>query len=132
LLANVFARYPELRAGLPVIKTRSPNSPETRVLMESVRPDLMIARHKVLLTLEIFEVTTIGTFLMHPGICPEYRNAHGCFWELANGGLDKLGVDCPKSMKASIPIHFTDLLAIRMTSAANHKSPFNSAQLLKT
>src|SRR5436309_328007 len=24
-----------------------------------------------------------GTFVLHTGICPEYRNAHGCFWALA-------------------------------------------------
>jgi methionyl-tRNA formyltransferase len=29
---------------------------------------------------------------MHPGICPEYRNAHGCFWALANGDTGNVGV----------------------------------------
>jgi methionyl-tRNA formyltransferase len=29
---------------------------------------------------------------MHPGICPEYRNAHGCFWALANGDPDNVGM----------------------------------------
>jgi methionyl-tRNA formyltransferase len=29
---------------------------------------------------------------MHPGICPEYRNAHGCFWALANDDLEKVGM----------------------------------------
>ena len=29
---------------------------------------------------------------MHPGVCPEYRNAHGCFWALANRELDKVGM----------------------------------------
>jgi methionyl-tRNA formyltransferase len=29
---------------------------------------------------------------MHPGICPEYRNAHGCFWALANGDLERVGM----------------------------------------
>jgi methionyl-tRNA formyltransferase len=29
---------------------------------------------------------------MHPGICPEYRNAHGCFWALANRDLEKVGM----------------------------------------
>lgn len=29
---------------------------------------------------------------MHPGICPEYRNAHGCFWALANRDLNKVGM----------------------------------------
>jgi methionyl-tRNA formyltransferase len=29
---------------------------------------------------------------MHPGICPEYRNAHGCFWARANGDHDNVGM----------------------------------------
>ena len=27
-----------------------------------------------------------------PGICPEYRNAHGCFWALARRDLDRVGM----------------------------------------
>ena len=29
---------------------------------------------------------------MHPGICPEYRNAHGCFWALANNDRERVGM----------------------------------------
>jgi methionyl-tRNA formyltransferase len=29
---------------------------------------------------------------MHPGVCPEYRNAHGCFWALAQGDLQNVGM----------------------------------------
>jgi len=29
---------------------------------------------------------------MHPGICPEYRNAHGCFWALAQDDLERVGM----------------------------------------
>jgi hypothetical protein len=29
---------------------------------------------------------------MHPGICPEYRNAHGCFWALARGDRANVGM----------------------------------------
>jgi methionyl-tRNA formyltransferase len=29
---------------------------------------------------------------MHPGICPEYRNAHGCFWALANDDRERVGM----------------------------------------
>jgi methionyl-tRNA formyltransferase len=28
----------------------------------------------------------------HPGICPEYRNAHGCFWALASDDVDNVGL----------------------------------------
>jgi methionyl-tRNA formyltransferase len=30
--------------------------------------------------------------VLHPGICPEYRNAHGCFWALVNRDLDRVGM----------------------------------------
>jgi methionyl-tRNA formyltransferase len=29
---------------------------------------------------------------MHPGICPEYRNAHGCFWALARNDPGRVGM----------------------------------------
>ena len=32
-----------------------------------------------------------GHSSMHPGICPEYRNSHGCFWALARRDLDHVG-----------------------------------------
>jgi len=51
-----------------------------------------IARCKVLLDKEIYEIPRTGTFVLHPGICPEYRNAHGCFWALANRDLDRVGM----------------------------------------
>ena len=34
----------------------------------------------------------VGTFALHPGICPEYRNAHGCFWALAQRDLGRVGM----------------------------------------
>jgi methionyl-tRNA formyltransferase len=34
----------------------------------------------------------LGCFVLHPGICPEYRNAHGCFWALAQRDLDRVGM----------------------------------------
>ena len=29
---------------------------------------------------------------MQPGMCPEYRNAHGCFWALANDDINKVAM----------------------------------------
>src|SRR6266850_2200283 len=47
--------------------------------------DRVRARCKTLLAEQTFSIPRLGTFVIHPGICPEYRNAHGCFWALANG-----------------------------------------------
>lgn len=30
--------------------------------------------------------------MMHPGICPECRNAHGCFWAMAERDLGRVGM----------------------------------------
>ena len=70
----------------------SPNSAEAREFLESLRPDVVVARCKTLLKSEIFKIARKGTFAFHPGICPEYRNSHGCFWALAQADFDNVGM----------------------------------------
>ena len=89
-LNEICAVYP--KADAPVLFTHSPNSREAEEFIKRIRPDIMLARCKTLLKESIFSLPATGTFVMHPGICPEYRNAHGCFWALANGELDKVGM----------------------------------------
>jgi methionyl-tRNA formyltransferase len=74
------------------LRTPSPNSQETEIFIRSLNPDIVLARCKVILKESIFSIPAKGTFAMHPGICPEYRNAHGCFWALANGDRDRVGM----------------------------------------
>jgi methionyl-tRNA formyltransferase len=69
-----------------------PNSDAARTFLAAVRPDLIVARCKFMLKPEIFELARAGAFALHPGICPEYRNAHGCFWALARRDLDRVGM----------------------------------------
>jgi methionyl-tRNA formyltransferase len=76
---------------VPVHETDNPNTPSTRAFLEGLRPDLAVAACKTLLARDIFSVPVHGTFVVHPGICPEYRNSHGCFWALARRDLDKVG-----------------------------------------
>src|ERR1700674_3121345 len=75
-----------------ILTTPSPNSQETEIFVRKMNPDLVVARCKVLLKESVFSIPAKGTFVMHPGICPEYRNAHGCFWALANRDLNKVGM----------------------------------------
>jgi folate-dependent phosphoribosylglycinamide formyltransferase PurN len=91
-LAALCARYPEVPAGTPVHTTHSPNAADTEAFIRSVAPDIMLARCKVILKKSVFSIPAKGTWVLHPGICPEYRNAHGCFWALANDDLDRVGV----------------------------------------
>ena len=97
-LRELEARYPDNLASTKILETPNPNSNETEQLLRQLRPDLILARCKNLLNERIFGLAKVGTFVMHPGVCPEYRNAHGCFWALAmrdsqNVGMTLLKVD---------------------------------------
>ena len=91
-LARLRKRYPADLSQVPTLTVSSPNSVEARNFVETVQPDLAIARCKVLLDRAIYEIPRTGTFVLHPGICPEYRNAHGCFWALANRDISRVGM----------------------------------------
>ena len=86
------ARYTPVPASVPVHETDSPNDPAAERFVREARPDLVLARCKFLLREGVFSVPRDGTFVLHPGICPEYRNAHGCFWALANDDPGRVGV----------------------------------------
>jgi hypothetical protein len=87
-LRSWFPEWPET----PEIVVASPNDADAERFVREQRPDLIIARCKTLLAERIFSVPALGTFVMHPGICPEYRNAHGCFWAIANGDRANVGM----------------------------------------
>ncbi len=85
-------RYAGVPASCRILDTPTPNSAEALRLLEELQPDLVLARCKNILRQQVFETARIGTFVMHPGICPEYRNAHGCFWALAGRDLANVGM----------------------------------------
>ncbi len=90
-LERLCRRYPPPRPEPDVLETSDPNSAEARAFMQRLAPDLALARCKTLLKEDVFSIPVHGTFVLHPGICPEYRNAHGCFWALANDDLSRVG-----------------------------------------
>lgn len=90
-LERLRARYPEAPTAPEVVVT-SPNGAAAEQFIREQRPDLIVARCKTLLREQLFTIPRLGTFVMHPGICPEYRNAHGCFWALAHGDYDNVGM----------------------------------------
>jgi hypothetical protein len=85
-------RYPADLASVPRIVVSTPNANEAREFLERLQPDLAVARCKIILKQAIFGIPRVGTFVLHPGICPEYRNAHGCFWALSRRDLDRVGM----------------------------------------
>jgi hypothetical protein len=84
--------YGDIASDTAILKTSSPNSQAADTFIRNLNPDIVLARCKVLLKESVFSISARGTFVMHPGICPEYRNAHGCFWALANRDLNKVGM----------------------------------------
>jgi len=91
-LQKLAQRYGDIPESCRVLETPSPNSVEALQLLRDVQPDLIVARCKNILKADIFKTAQKGTFVMHPGICPEYRNAHGCFWALANRDVNNVGM----------------------------------------
>ena len=76
----------------PVLYARSPNTPEAERFIKDRSPDVVVTFCKVLLKPQIWSIPRHGAFALHPGICPEYRNAHGCFWALARGDVERVGM----------------------------------------
>lgn len=76
----------------PVLRTASPNGAPVQGFLRQADADLMIALVKHILKPAVFAIPRHGTFVLHPGICPEYRNAHGCFWALARGDRTRVGM----------------------------------------
>jgi hypothetical protein len=91
-LAELLEQYEDLPSDLPVLMVDNPNRPEVEEFIRRVQPDLAIARCKQLIKQRVFSIPRCGTFIMHPGICPEYRNSHGCFWALAKDDRQKVGM----------------------------------------
>lgn len=84
-------RFPSAPA-VPQIVAASPNSEAVKGFMQAHACDIAVVRCKTLLRPSIFTLPRVGSFVMHPGICPEYRNAHGCFWALAQGDAHNVGM----------------------------------------
>ncbi len=91
-LRELEALYAAVPPSTRILITESPNSSTTEQLLREVKPDLILARCKHILKETVFSQARVGTFVMHPGICPQYRNAHGCFWALANRDTGNVGM----------------------------------------
>ncbi len=84
--------YPAAIENVPRVAVTNPNNDAARAFLNSIRPDIIIARCKFILKPDIFGLARVGAFALHPGVCPEYRNAHGCFWALVNRDFDRVGM----------------------------------------
>ena len=95
-LGSLYGRYAPVSDKVPILYTASPNSAAVEEFMRAAQCDIAIARCKTLLQRRIYSLPRVATLVMHPGVCPEYRNAHGCFWALAKRDLKKVGMSLLK------------------------------------
>ncbi len=83
--------YPEVPETCRILDVDSPNADEVAEALQKEGVDFALARCKRILTRRIFSLPTHGVFVIHPGICPDYRNAHGCFWALVRDDDENVG-----------------------------------------
>lgn len=92
VLAALREKYPDRENHVPAMLTEHPDAAPVRHFLQRIQPDMVIARCKFILSPRTFNIPRFGTYVLHPGICPEYRNAHGCFWALVNRDLSRVGM----------------------------------------
>lgn len=85
-------QWPAVPDSVAVLDTARPNGPECEAFLRAHQPDAVVALCKHILQPRIFEIPRAGTLIFHDGIAPEYRNAHGCFWAMANDDFDRVGL----------------------------------------
>jgi hypothetical protein len=85
-------RFSPIPASTRELRTSDPNSRAVEIFLRELSLDFAIARCKRLLVERIFTAPSMGTFVLHPGVCPEYRNAHGAFWALAVDDIENVGL----------------------------------------
>ena len=91
-IARRRAAWTDVAGDCPVIVAKDPNDAAVVRFLEEQKPDMIVARCKWLLKKTVYGVPALGTYVLHPGICPQYRNSHGCFWALASGDLENVGL----------------------------------------
>jgi len=91
-LRRLRERFRAVPSDTAVLHTDNPNSAVCEQFIADRAPDVVLALCKTLLKPKVFGIPEHGTFVLHPGTCPEYRNSHGCFWALANAELDKVAM----------------------------------------
>jgi len=92
---NALSRIQERYGTPPNIATMTASDVNDEAVTRFVTqaaPDIVLARCKQLLKKRLISIPRVGCFVLHPGICPEYRNAHGCFWALSQRDLERVGM----------------------------------------
>lgn len=90
-LASMRTRYGQPPA-VEVLVASDVNDEAVVAFLRRAKSDIVLARCKQLLKKRLIHIPRVGCLVLHPGICPEYRNAHGCFWALSQRDLSRVGM----------------------------------------
>lgn len=91
--ASLLTVYPPLQSqGFSSITVKNPNGKVAVDFLKKMAPTFVLARCKFILKKSVFSLPQKGTFILHPGICPQYRNSHGCFWAIVKGDFKNVGM----------------------------------------
>jgi hypothetical protein len=91
-LRRLRLRFPDLPATIPVLPTDDPNGEDVEHFLQLCEPTIVLARCATPLAEPITTIPTHGAFVMQPGIGPQYRSDHGCFWAMAEDDLRHVGI----------------------------------------
>lgn len=69
----------------------SVNSHETKLLLQNIKPDIVVVNGTRIISKEILNSTEAIFINTHSGITPKYRGVHGGYWALANNDKENCG-----------------------------------------
>ena len=79
-----------------VLDVRSVNSNESVVLLQNLRPKVILVNGTRILEERLLNATKAVLLNTHVGITPRYRGVHGGYWALASGDPNRCGVTVHK------------------------------------
>lgn len=74
-----------------VHEVASVNGPETRTLLRSMAPDVVVVNGTRIIGRATLETIPCPVLNLHTGITPQFRGVHGAYWALAEGHPELVG-----------------------------------------
>jgi methionyl-tRNA formyltransferase len=82
----------EPRPDVPRHEVTNLNAPESRALIASLAPDVLVVHATGILKPETFGLARVCAMNVHCGVLPEYRGHASTFWSFSRGDLGNVGV----------------------------------------
>lgn len=84
--------------GVPVVRSKNPNTPETVRILAALDPDLFVAvGYTRLIKDSLLSIPRLGAVNFHASLLPAYRGKHPLYWALQN-----------RELLVGLTVHFMD------------------------